>query len=87
MNNEKLEAKTLRSLKVIESEPEICIAFANHESAIQRIMTTIQLELVTEENKDSIGHTIFALKQINGIFDSMILQGKAVIEKNKKNTK
>lgn len=81
MSNERLEAKNPDLLQAIEQEPELCIALANNELALSKLLTRTQIALVTEDNKEGLGHTIFAMRQIHGILNSAILCGKAHIAK------
>lgn len=80
-DNDRLEAKNPKLLATIESVPDLCIALAKNEDALEKLLNKIQTSLVGEGNKDELGHTIFAMRQIQGVLDSAIIFGKAVIAK------
>lgn len=79
-----MKAKTQKTLAQIEASPALAIAIAKNKYEFRDLLNRIQLELVTEENKDSVGHTIYALKEIHDVFDSVIKFGEAEIEKSDK---
>ena len=74
-------------LELIERAPDLAVTFSRNKQDLKEILIQIQLDLTTETNKADLGHTIFALKQIHDIFDSVILYGDALIEKSEKKKK
>lgn len=71
-------------LKTILSNESFCHAIATHKDTFNATLYQIQLSLTTEENKDSIGSVILALKEIHEIFGDIILHGEATLAKKQK---
>jgi hypothetical protein len=73
-------------LKEILNDESFCIAMATYKEPFNAALYQIQMSMTTEENRDSVGSTILALKNIHGIFHDIILKGEALIAKKEKST-
>lgn len=78
------KARTPKLLEVIESDPQLAVMLVKNQDGFRKLLLQIQLELVTEENKDTLGHTMFAVKEIYDIFDMVIAKGEALIQESQK---
>lgn len=87
MEKDQLKIKTPRMLALLESEKAFCTSLAKNKEAFKKILYQIQLELVNEDNKDSIGPVIYGMKLIDMQFEDVIIFGEALIEQENKKKK
>ena len=74
-------------LKEILNNESFCVALAAHKDSFNATMYQIQLSMTTEENRDSVGATILAIKNVHAIFGDIILKGDAILAKKAKEKK
>lgn len=71
-------------LDLIETKPELALSLVRVKDDFKELLLQIQLELVTEDNRDTLGHTVYAVKEMYQIFDAVILRGEALIQEAQK---
>jgi hypothetical protein len=66
------------------SDKTCCKNIASHYPDIERILMQIQRDVVTEENRDSVGPTLLALKHVQDTFLLFQAKGAALIQQENK---
>lgn len=81
--------KNLRTEQTEEilKDKAFCRALAVHKRSFKALLYQIQLSITTEDNRDTVGPTILALREIHDIFEDVIIHGEALIVEEEKKTK
>lgn len=64
-------------------QPHICKGVSRLFPEIQKILMQIQLDVTTEENRDSVGPTILGIKHVHDIFSVFKAKGDLLIKQEK----
>lgn len=66
------------------NQKHLCKDIARAHASIEKVFSRLQLDLVTEENRDSVGPTILALKHIYDHLFVFKTKGDLYIEQEEK---
>lgn len=62
----------------------LCKNIATFHNDLQQILSQIQLDVVTEENRDTVGPTLLGLKHVQDIFLLFKAKGDMLLAKQEK---
>lgn len=62
----------------------LCKNIATFHNDLQQVLSQIQLDVVTEENRDTVGPTLLGLKHVQDIFLLFKAKGDMLLAKQEK---
>lgn len=65
-------------------DTSLCKIVARNHADLLRILTQTQLDIVNEQNRDTVGPTLLGIKHIQDIFSLFKAKGDVLIEKENK---
>jgi hypothetical protein len=66
-------------MEALLEKPHICRMFARNNVEIREVLQQIMLDITTEENRDTVGPTILALKHFHDIFALFEAKGRVIL--------
>lgn len=83
MEASKLSVPSSQHMIALLNKSHVCKSIARAAPDIKEVLLQIQLDISNEKNKDTIGPTIVALKNIHDILLLFVAKGELILSKEK----